>query len=91
MTLAGLAMVGYGIYLLVEYERASNEPSVSPSSYDQTVIQFGRPILTAMSLSDGICLPKAWFIYLVIAIGVILCHFLFWLYWDCDKESMLPL
>ncbi|KAK4260273.1 hypothetical protein QN277_003413 [Acacia crassicarpa] len=72
MTLAGLAMVGYGIYLLVEYERASDEPSVSPSSYDQTVIQFGRPILTVVSLSDSISLPKAWFIYVFIAIGVIL-------------------
>ncbi|XP_028772865.1 tobamovirus multiplication protein 2A [Neltuma alba] len=72
MTLAGLAMVAYGIYLLVEYDRASEEIADSPSSYDQTVIQFGRPIFTAVSLSDSISLPKAWFIYLFIAIGVVL-------------------
>lgn len=61
MTLAGLAMVGYGIYLLVEYMSASDDSSVSPSSYEQSVIQFGRPILAAVSLSSSITLPKAWY------------------------------
>lgn len=62
MTLAGLAMVGYGIYLLVEYKRASDDSAVSPASYDQT-IQLGRPMLMAVSLSDSIFdkLPKAWY------------------------------
>ncbi|KAF7810017.1 tobamovirus multiplication protein 2A-like [Senna tora] len=74
MTLTGLAMVGYGIYLLVEYKRASDDSSGSPVSYDHTLVQFGRPMLMAVSLSESIFdkLPKAWFIYLFIGVGVIL-------------------
>ncbi|KAK7330867.1 hypothetical protein VNO77_25073 [Canavalia gladiata] len=75
MTLVGLAMVGYGIYLLVEYSKAQGDtPTISPVSDDQTLVQLGRPILVAVSLSNNFFddLPKAWFIYLFIAIGVLL-------------------
>ncbi|KAI9088978.1 hypothetical protein K1719_029257 [Acacia pycnantha] len=75
MTLVGLAMVGYGIYLLVEYERANdNAPSPAPISDENALIQLGRPLLMSVSLSNSIFdnLPKAWFIYLFIGIGVIL-------------------
>ncbi|KAI4327242.1 hypothetical protein L6164_019727 [Bauhinia variegata] len=74
LILAGLAMVGYGIYLLVEYKRMSGETlMVSPVSDDHALIQLGRPMLMAVSLSNSIFdkLPKLWFIYLFIGIGVI--------------------
>ncbi|XP_057422156.1 tobamovirus multiplication protein 2A [Lotus japonicus] len=75
LTLVGLAMVGYGIYLLVEFSKASdNTLSVSTVSDDQTLVQLGRPMLMAVSLSNSFFddLPKAWFIYLFIGIGVVL-------------------
>ncbi|MBA0616169.1 hypothetical protein Gohar_011502 [Gossypium harknessii] len=73
MTLVGLAMVGYGIYLFVEYKRAADVAMLlSPVGTDQ--IQLGRPMLMAVSLSSSIFdnLPKAWFIYLFIGVGVVL-------------------
>lgn len=72
LTLVGLAMVGYGIYLFVIYKQAANETLTVPSS-DDGLIQLGRPIMMAVSLSSNILddLPKAWFIYLFIGIGVI--------------------
>uniref|UniRef100_A0A5B7B249 Tobamovirus multiplication protein 2A n=1 Tax=Davidia involucrata TaxID=16924 RepID=A0A5B7B249_DAVIN len=73
LTLVGLAMVGYGIYLFVEYKKASGDStSIAPTSDD--VIQLGRPMLVAVSLSSSIFdnLPKAWFIYLFIGIGIVL-------------------
>ncbi|XP_031268450.1 tobamovirus multiplication protein 2A-like [Pistacia vera] len=75
LTLVGLAMVGYGIYLFVEYKRAeANETLFSPVSGDETLVQLGRPMLMAVSLSSSIFdkLPKAWFIYLFIGVGVVL-------------------
>ncbi|XP_022738161.1 tobamovirus multiplication protein 2A-like [Durio zibethinus] len=75
MTLAGLAMVGYGIYLFVEYEKAADTAMLlSPAGSDQDLIQLGRPMLMAVSLSSSIFdnLPKAWFIYLFIGVGVVL-------------------
>ncbi|WOL07131.1 tobamovirus multiplication protein 2A [Canna indica] len=77
LTVTGLAMVGYGIYLLVEWNKVasgddSDEP-VSPSS-DPDFLKLGRPMLIAVSLSSSFIdnLPKAWFIYLFIGVGVIL-------------------
>ncbi|XP_031503605.1 tobamovirus multiplication protein 2A-like [Nymphaea colorata] len=73
LTLAGLAMVGYGIYLFVEWNRSLDglSPMVGESLEK---ITLGRPLLMSVSLSDSILdkLPKAWFIYLFIGIGVIL-------------------
>ncbi|KAG8637853.1 tobamovirus multiplication protein 2A [Manihot esculenta] len=73
LTLVGLAMVGYGIYLFVEYKRADDE-TLAPVSGDPGLIQLGRPVLMAVSLSESIFdkLPKLWFIYLFIGVGVIL-------------------
>ncbi|MED6193905.1 Tobamovirus multiplication protein 2A [Stylosanthes scabra] len=72
MTLAGLAMVGYGIYLLVQYNNQPDDNLTVPS--DQTLVQLGRPMLVAVNLSDSIFdnLPKAWFIYAFIGVGAIL-------------------
>lgn len=63
LTLTGLTMVGYGIYLFVEYKRASGDSADSPTSYDQTLVQFGRPMLMAVSLSESFWdkLPKEWY------------------------------
>ncbi|KAJ9152609.1 hypothetical protein P3X46_026158 [Hevea brasiliensis] len=74
LTLVGLAMVGYGIYLFVEYKRAGDDTSLAPVSGDPGLIQLGRPMLMAVSLSESIFdkLPKAWFIYLFVGVGVIL-------------------
>ncbi|KDO40489.1 hypothetical protein CISIN_1g038963mg [Citrus sinensis] len=74
LTIVGLAMVGYGIYLFVEYKRADNSGTVSPVSGDEGFVQLGRPMLMAVSLADSIFdkLPKAWFIYLFIGVGVVL-------------------
>lgn len=63
LTLVGLAMVGYGIYLFVEYKRADDLGTVSPVSDDEGFVQFGRPMLMAVSLAESIFnkLPKAWY------------------------------
>ncbi|KAJ4824316.1 hypothetical protein Tsubulata_047208 [Turnera subulata] len=60
LTVVGLAMVGYGIYLFVEYKRIADDESLSPVSGD--FVQLGRPMLMAVSLSESIFdkLPKAW-------------------------------
>ncbi|KAK9187703.1 hypothetical protein WN944_019101 [Citrus x changshan-huyou] len=54
-------MVGYGIYLFVEYKRVDNLGTVSPVSGDEGFVQLGRPMLMAVSLADSIFdkLPKA--------------------------------
>ncbi|MBA0656970.1 hypothetical protein Goklo_009287 [Gossypium klotzschianum] len=62
MTVAGLAMVGYGIYLFVKYKDAADTVMLlSPVGSDQDLIQLGRPMLMAVSLSSSIFdnLPKA--------------------------------
>jgi TRAP-type C4-dicarboxylate transport system permease small subunit len=68
-------MVGYGIYLFIEYKRDSDDndtPTASPGIGD--IIDLGRPMLIAVSLSTSFWdkLPKEWFIILFIAVGVIL-------------------
>ncbi|CAI9095475.1 OLC1v1031437C1 [Oldenlandia corymbosa var. corymbosa] len=76
LTLVGLAMVGYGIYLFVEYKNnaAPGDDSGTPAPSAGEMIQLGRPMLMAVSLADNIFdkLPKAWFIYLFIGVGVAL-------------------
>ncbi|MBA0826836.1 hypothetical protein Goarm_011656 [Gossypium armourianum] len=103
MTLAGLAMVGYGIYLFVEYKNAADTAMLlSPVGSDQDLIQFRRPMLMAVSLSSSIFdnLPKAWYgfstfpsclvyIFIYWSRGGSLCYLLFWLYWSCNTEFML--
>lgn len=68
-------MVGYGIYLLVEWMKLSDDiDAVLPSSTAGVpILVLGRPMLGAVALSDDILdyLPKAWFIYAFIGIGVI--------------------
>lgn len=76
LTLVGLTMVGYGIYLFVEYKNHSHSgddyPVAPPMSGD--MIEFGRPMLMAVSLAGNTFdkLPKPWFIYLFIGIGAVL-------------------
>ncbi|KAK6947461.1 Tetraspanin/Peripherin [Dillenia turbinata] len=77
MTLAGLALVGYGIYLFVIYEQSSDSSllRLSPVSGNEDLIKLGRPMLMAVSsVSSSIFddLPAAWFIYLFIGVGVVL-------------------
>ncbi|BAU00367.1 Tobamovirus multiplication protein [Vigna angularis] len=76
LCVTGLAIVGYGIYLFVEFSKASddNTPDISPVSDDSALIQLGRPMLMVVSLSDSFLdnLPRAWFIYLFIGTGVVL-------------------
>ncbi|XP_039123028.1 tobamovirus multiplication protein 2A-like [Dioscorea cayenensis subsp. rotundata] len=77
LTVTGLGMVGYGIYLLVEWNRFSggDDGGVTPPlPYDSEILKLGRPMLLVVSLSESILdkLPKAWFIYLFIGVGVVL-------------------
>ncbi|KAJ8435352.1 hypothetical protein Cgig2_024339 [Carnegiea gigantea] len=74
MTLAGLAMMGYGIYLFVMYTKASSDSPIAPVSADESLIQLGRPLIMTVSLSNNILdkLPKAWFLYLFIGVGGVL-------------------
>ncbi|KAG9158002.1 hypothetical protein Leryth_000172 [Lithospermum erythrorhizon] len=70
LTLIGLAIVGYGIYLFIEYKNsASHEPPSGPE-----FIQLGRPMMMAVPLGANTFdnLPKAWFIYLFIGVGALL-------------------
>ncbi|KHG29161.1 Stk31 [Gossypium arboreum] len=64
VTVAGLAIVRYGIYLFVKYKDAADTVMLfSPVGSDQDLIQLGRPMLMAVSLSSSIFdnLPKACF------------------------------
>lgn len=74
LMLVGLAMIGYGVYLFVEYKNtdpSGGDVPLPPSS--QEFLQLGRPMLLTVSLADNIFdkLPKAWFIYLFIGIGAV--------------------
>jgi len=64
LSITGLAIVGYGIYLFVEFSKVSDDdtPDISPVSDDYALIQLGRPMLMAVSLSDSFFdnLPRAW-------------------------------
>ncbi|CAM8908367.1 unnamed protein product [Rhodiola kirilowii] len=70
LTLVGLAMVGYGIYLFVVYKQSSSVTLGMPDH----VAEFGRPLMMVVSLNSSILddLPKAWFIYLFIGVGALL-------------------
>ncbi|KAL2525248.1 Tobamovirus multiplication protein 2A [Abeliophyllum distichum] len=74
LALVGLAMVGYGLYLFVEYKTAAssgNDAFIVHSNGE--LLQLGRPMLMAASLGNIFDkLPKAWFLYLFIGIGVVL-------------------
>ncbi|CAN1173748.1 Tobamovirus multiplication protein 2A [Linum perenne] len=74
LAVAGLAIVGYGIYLFVEYKHATDDLPMPPSNDHDSLIQLGRPMLMAVSLTESIFdkLPKPWFIYLFVGVGVIL-------------------
>lgn len=60
LTLLGLAMVGYGVYMFVMYKNAMD--NTEPPHGD--LIQLGRPMLMAVSLSASNIfdnLPTAWY------------------------------
>ncbi|KAL4565638.1 hypothetical protein LXL04_029741 [Taraxacum kok-saghyz] len=72
LTLLGLAMVGYGVYLFIMYRNATDDMDAVP--LNEGLIQLGRPMLMAVSLSSNNIfdnLPTAWFIYLFIGVGAI--------------------
>ncbi|KAI3787517.1 hypothetical protein L1987_42045 [Smallanthus sonchifolius] len=73
LTLVGLAMVGYGIYLFVMYKNATDDLDIVRPN--EGLIQLGRPMLMSVSLSSNSfydSLPTAWFIYLFIGVGAVL-------------------
>ncbi|KAG5384814.1 hypothetical protein IGI04_036284 [Brassica rapa subsp. trilocularis] len=76
LAVAGLGIIGYGVYLFVEFKRATDHSvSFIPTNVnDQSYVSFGRPMLMAVALSSNVFdnLPKAWFIYLFIGMGVVL-------------------
>lgn len=64
LTLVGLGMIGYGVYLFVEYKNHSSSGNIEPPGFE--VIQLGRPMLMAVSFANNIFdnLPNAWYVYL---------------------------
>lgn len=67
MTVSGLAMIGYGVYLLVEWNKIASgggdEDTVWRSmNYDPGLLKLGRPMLVAASMSSSFLdkLPRAW-------------------------------
>ncbi|PKA53268.1 Tetraspanin-19 [Apostasia shenzhenica] len=77
LSISGLAMIGYGVYLLVEWNRVSQgigDVPFPPVSDSAEIWKLGRPMLLSTFLSDGFVdkLPTAWFIYLFIGIGAVL-------------------
>lgn len=77
MTLAGLAMVGYGIYLFVIYEQSSSSNlalSLAPTNGSELLAEFGRPLLMSVSSSSSFWddVAAAWFIVAFIGAGVLL-------------------
>ncbi|KAF5774870.1 putative tetraspanin/Peripherin [Helianthus annuus] len=72
LTLVGLAMVGYGVYMFVMYTNAKGD--YEPPSGDS--IRLGRPMMMVVSVSSAnsifVNLPTAWFIYLFVGIGAAL-------------------
>lgn len=63
-------MIGYGVYLFVEYKNHSSSGHIQPNF---EVIQLGRPMLVAVSLSNNIFdnLPNAWYVYLFKALPIL--------------------
>ncbi|XP_047160815.1 tobamovirus multiplication protein 2A-like, partial [Vigna umbellata] len=76
LSLTGLAIVGYGIYLFVLFSKASDGENLttSPVSDDSALIQLGRPLLMTVSLGNSFFdnLSSAWFIFVFIGTGVVL-------------------
>lgn len=77
LSISGLAMIGYGIYLLIEWNRfspGSGDDPISPVSDGAEIWKLGRPMLLVTTLSNSFFdkLPTAWFIYVFIGIGAIL-------------------
>ncbi|ERN11607.1 hypothetical protein AMTRI_Chr03g44460 [Amborella trichopoda] len=76
LTLVGLAMVGYGVYLLIIWKKSTSGHTDFPISDGSEPEQFRlvRPFIYAGYLSANFWdkLPTPWFIYLFIAIGAIL-------------------
>lgn len=76
LTLAGLGMVGYGIYMMVKWEQdsVSINSAIPATTNEGELLRLGRPLLFLAPLSSSFLdkLPKAWFIYVFVAVGIIL-------------------
>ncbi|KAK9153191.1 hypothetical protein Sjap_000671 [Stephania japonica] len=56
-------MVDYGICLFIEWKRVSHDDKgISPVSDNAQIIEFGRPLLIVVPLSESFLdkLPKTW-------------------------------
>ncbi|KAK8945494.1 hypothetical protein KSP40_PGU020476 [Platanthera guangdongensis] len=70
LSISGLGMVGYGIYLLVEWNRispGSGDEPISPASYGAEIWKLGRPMLLVTTMSDSFFdkLPSAWYGFVI--------------------------
>ncbi|XP_047340461.1 tobamovirus multiplication protein 2A-like [Impatiens glandulifera] len=78
LTLLGLAMVGYGIYLFVIYNKStsssSSNDSISEAISSNDMMISSRPMLIGLSLSSSFIdnIPKAWFICVFVGVGFVL-------------------
>ncbi|GAB2296523.1 Tobamovirus multiplication protein 2A [Dionaea muscipula] len=76
VTLVGLAMVGYAIYLFVVYEQSSSLDlsNIMLAGNEKGMLQLGRPLLMSVVVSSSFWddLPRAWFILVFAGVGVVL-------------------
>lgn len=62
LTLVGLAMVGYGVYMFIMYTNAAKGDFEPPNGES---VKLGRPMLMAVALSSSSIfdnLPTAWYV-----------------------------
>ena len=79
LTVSGLSIVGYGIYLFVEWKKSTSGDQpfppdpLSPLTSNSEILALGRPMLLIVSISESIAdyLPKAWYVlYLSLSLAV---------------------
>ncbi|KAF5960103.1 hypothetical protein HYC85_001312 [Camellia sinensis] len=95
MTLTGLAIVAYGVYLFVMFEKSSSS-DIAPTSAD--MVQLGRPMLMATNENFGTFVMQKFDIDEEFQVHIFiywcwrgsLCNILFRLYWSSNTEWMLP-
>ena len=85
LTVSGLSIVGYGIYLFVEWKKSTSGDQpfppdpLSPLTSNSEILALGRPMLLIVSISESITdnLPKAWYVpYLSISLSLSLSLYL---------------
>ncbi|GAB2209377.1 hypothetical protein Droror1_Dr00026589 [Drosera rotundifolia] len=76
LTLTGLAILGYAIYLFVVFKESTDSDLSGgvPTGNGNEMHKLGRPMLMSLALSSSFWddLPKAWFLLVFAGVGVVL-------------------